>query len=86
MLTKICNLLARVFPVDYDEYLLSIRWRKKADKCKKIAGNCCQLCSYDRNLQAHHRTYDRLGYELMSDLTCLCGYCHQAFHNWRKQT
>lgn len=85
MPTKARNLLAKVLPVDYDDYIQSIRWRKKADKCKKKAGHKCQLCSYEGNLQAHHNTYDRLGFELLSDLVCLCGYCHQAFHNWRKK-
>ena len=32
------------------------------------------------NLEVHHRTYERLGEELASDLTVLCNRCHHVHH------
>ena len=47
---------------------------------KKIAGNTCQRCEksfHPSELDVHHRTYERLGHELPSDLQVLCRVtCH----------
>lgn len=74
------NLLANVFPVVYHRYLKSARWRKKAAAARKRAGYRCQLCNQKAPLQAHHRTYERLGYELPGDLIALCASCHRRYH------
>lgn len=66
----------------YDEYIKSKQWKAKADETKRLAGYRCQVCnSSDEELHAHHRTYERLGEELQSDLICLCAKCHSLFHN-----
>ena len=73
--------LARWFPVNYDRYLQSRRWRSKAEACKKRALYQCQGCGRPQGivrLSAHHRTYVRLGYEIPEDLTALCQDCHPA--------
>lgn len=68
-------------PVNYGEYLKSDRWRFTADAAKKRAGYRCQVCNRsDDVLDAHHRTYDRLGDELDTDITVLCRKCHGLFH------
>jgi len=46
---------------------------------KSRAGGRCQVCNSPDGLEAHHRTYERLGDELPGDLTCLCRKCHQIF-------
>lgn len=66
--------------VNYDEYILSRQWQALAAETKRLAGNRCQVCNSDGELHAHHRTYERLGHELQSDLVALCGNCHALFH------
>lgn len=41
----------------------------------------CQVCNTDeRTLHVHHRTYERVGAELPTDLIVLCDACHGVFH------
>mgnify|MGYP003396071382 CR=1 FL=1 len=70
--------------VDYDKYIVSEEWREKADAAKERAEHRCQVCNGGRFLDAHHRTYERLGNELDSDITVLCRDCHQLFESQRK--
>lgn len=46
----------------------------------KLAGFRCGRCAGKRSLEVHHRTYDRLGWELDEDLEVLCGTCHADHH------
>ena len=67
--------------VNYKAYIRSKEWKKKAEAAKVRAGNRCQLCNRpcsEVQLEAHHRTYERLGNELPGDITVLCRDCHQA--------
>ena len=68
---------------NYQAYLLSEDWRRKAEAAKKRAGYRCQVCNRDRSevlqLEAHHRTYEYLGEERAADLTVLCNECHDLF-------
>ena len=66
--------------IDYHEYIRSDEWREKADAAKERAGHRCQVCYSPDQLDAHHRTYERLGNELPSDITVLCRNCHTTFH------
>jgi len=65
---------------NYHEYIKSAEWKARADAAKTRAGHACQVCN-ERNcqLEAHHRTYARLGRELPDDLTVLCNDCHEIF-------
>ena len=57
--------LAFWLPVDYNAYLKTARWKRKADAAKERALWQCQGCGRPRGvvtLNAHHRTYVRLGY------------------------
>jgi hypothetical protein len=65
---------------NYDDYLRTIRWKRLSEETKRLAGFRCQICNSNKNLNAHHRTYERLGEELQSDLVCLCNACHKLFH------
>ena len=69
--------------VDYDTYIKSDVWREKASAAKERALWRCQLCNKEgdyRTLHAHHRTYDRVGFEAPEDITVLCAGCHAKFH------
>ena len=69
--------------VDYYEYIQSPAWKAKAEVAKKAAGYCCQVCNHGKDegarLEAHHRTYKRLGHERPEDITVLCDTCHELF-------
>jgi hypothetical protein len=67
----------------YRQYLQSDDWRRRADAAKARFGGRCALCNAIANLQAHHRTYERVGHEAPDDLTALCDDCHSAYHRWR---
>lgn len=71
----------------YYEYIKSPKWRERAEEAKARAGNRCQVCNRSRaevQLDAHHRTYERLGNELPEDITILCRDCHQLYEDAKK--
>ncbi len=73
--------------VNYNRYIKSQAWREKAEEAKAQAGNRCQVCNRSRaevQLDAHHRTYKRLGNELPEDITVLCRECHQLYEDAKK--
>lgn len=68
--------------IDYHEYINSPAWKEKAKAAKIAANYRCQICNTvgtDSTLNAHHRTYERLGNELPKDITVLCKKCHELF-------
>lgn len=67
--------------ISYEEYLQTEHWKIISEETKRLAGYRCQICNSPDHLNAHHRTYDRIGNELQSDLTCLCKDCHALFHD-----
>lgn len=69
--------------MNYQEYLESDRWKALAAETRRLANNRCQVCNSDGELHIHHRTYDRIGNELQSDLVALCASCHALFHGKR---
>lgn len=73
--------------VDYYSYIQSEEWRQRANAAKHRAGHRCQVCnrpSRDVTLDAHHRTYERLGNEDPDDITVLCRNCHELYETSRK--
>lgn len=66
--------------IDYDTYIRSQSWRIRADAAKRRAGGRCQVCNGADRLNAHHRTYERIGHEQDDDLIVLCEDCHTLFH------
>lgn len=56
--------------------------RKKA---LAAANHCCQVCNTDKSrLDVHHRTYENLWHEPLSNLIVLCEGCHKVFHKMRR--
>lgn len=69
-----------IFEVNYSEYIKGSQWSIKAEKCKNAAGQKCEICDSDRELEAHHFNYERLLKEEPEDLFCLCKECHTTYH------
>ena len=65
----------------YRRYLASDEWKAKRDTILKMAGYRCRSCG-KRATQVHHETYRRQVFnEKLTDLTALCGSCHQRKHH-----
>ena len=64
----------------YADYLHSPHWRSVREWAIERAANRCQVCNGAERLHVHHRTYERVGAELPSDLIVLCEDCHGIFH------
>ncbi|WP_298257281.1 HNH endonuclease signature motif containing protein [Bradyrhizobium sp.] len=71
----------------YRMYLAGDAWAHSPARFEALrsAGFRCRICNADSSeapLQAHHRTYERLGAELPDDLTALCARCHDEVTNF----
>jgi hypothetical protein len=64
----------------YAKYLRSPEWARKRKGALERADHRCQVCNSPHELQAHHRTYERICKEDHGDLTVLCATCHTLFH------
>lgn len=62
----------------YDEYLRSAHWQRLRRQFKSRDARC-YLCR-SRRFELHHRTYERLGCEVIDDLVPLCRWCHKDVH------
>lgn len=68
---------------EYQRYLHSWRWR--IIRAVVLALNCRRCAMCDRlATEVHHRSYDRIGHERLTDLTPVCSECHRQFHNARR--
>ena len=73
--------LAELQAMPYRAYLRTPEWRRTRAAALLRAGHRCSLdASHDRDLEAHHATYERRGEELPSDVVVLCADCHRTFH------
>lgn len=67
--------------VAYEEYMRSPEWRRvrrRYFRSKLPQG--CQGCGARQNLHLHHKTYERLGHEELTDLVPVCQVCHALIH------
>jgi DNA polymerase III alpha subunit len=66
----------------YQDYLETTWWQNLRKIKLHESGNRCQLCNAkNTELHVHHKTYERRGNELLSDLIVLCKDCHAKFHD-----
>lgn len=65
---------------NYREYLRSDKWRRKREKVMERARGRCEVCRINRATQVHHKTYERVYREPMSDLVAICESCHLDEH------
>ena len=61
---------------EYEEYINSPRWWKKRRSAFSHYGRFCSRCGETEDLEVHHKTYERLGHELLDDLEVVCFMCH----------
>lgn len=66
--------------MDYQAYLQTDGWKKRRAWALQFWGNRCALCNSPDKPEVHHRTYERVGKELLSDLIVLCDKCHARHH------
>lgn len=64
--------------IDYYEYIASSEWAAKRKRALDRDNHECQTCLNGADLEVHHKTYERLGHERLSDLITLCRSCHEA--------
>lgn len=67
----------------YEHYIASAEWAARRQSHFNRWGNACKCCrkkSFSNN--AHHLTYERLGFENDEDLMTLCGVHHQGVHEY----
>lgn len=67
-------------PEEYRAYILSAHWQEVREGALTRFGHRCALCNGSRELNVHHRTYERLGYEQPGDVVVLCRFCHAWYH------
>lgn len=73
-----------ITPKDYVRYICSGSWRNNPVRLRELeaAGFQCRLCANSQAsghvIEAHHRTYTRIGCEIEGDLTALCRECHKG--------
>jgi hypothetical protein len=73
--------LQQLRTMPYHEYLRTPEWRRaRAAAILRAGGSCSLDVTHTNGLEVHHRTYERLGEELASDLTVLCRACHRIHH------
>jgi uncharacterized CHY-type Zn-finger protein len=68
---------------EYVAYRRTAAWQHKRRAALERADYRCQVCDSTKQLDVHHRTYERLYRETPSDLTVLCRACHQLHHGIR---
>ena len=64
----------------YREYLKTGHWQRVRALALEQAEHQCELCSATDDLEVHHRTYQRLGFERPGDVIALCARCHGDHH------
>lgn len=76
---------AAIKSLPYKIFLQTLYWKAVSYEAKRKARFCCHVCSSNKNLSTHHRTYESHGYEHtydgMKDLVVLCKDCHEKFHD-----
>jgi hypothetical protein len=65
---------------EYQAYLNSDKWQRKRRRVFARSGGQCERCKNARATQVHHKTYDRIFREPLSDLQAVCGHCHMEIH------
>lgn len=68
----------------YNAYMQSFKWKGKRMRLIAERGKC-ERCGRRGKLELHHKTYERLGEELDSDLEVLCPGCHRKADREREE-
>lgn len=73
--------LKQLRSIPYAEYLKTPEWRHRRGRAIKQAHKQCAVCLSGKELNVHHRNYERIGCEKDNDLVVLCRECHSKFHD-----
>lgn len=71
--------------IEYQQYIASPQWSAFKASYFATHARACAVCGA-RQVQLHHMTYARLGYEHPSDVVPLCEPHHRAVHDYAKAT
>lgn len=66
---------------EYEAYLKSHDWIVRRAATLEQAENICEICGHFKATQVHHINYERIGFELDSDLMAVCHFCHSLLHH-----
>lgn len=66
--------------IEYAAYLQSEHWKLFRISILAKRGAICENCRNHRQVELHHLSYQRLGWELDSDIRVLCKPCHRDQH------
>ena len=69
---------------EYHKYLQSDEWKQKRLKIIIKRNYTCERCKttfQNKELQVHHKTYDRVYNELDEDFELVCRPCHEKIHH-----
>lgn len=66
--------------IEYQKYINSEHWTSIRNRKIIASGNKCENCGFQYELEVHHKTYENLGAEKISDLMVLCARCHNDVH------
>ncbi len=69
----------------YRKHLRSAKWRYLKARIINSRGHWCERCGLGYGLELHHKTYERLGDELITDVELLCDQCHRTADEERAQ-
>ena len=75
---EVWHYLLKLLDGTYENYLKSPAWKVKRDAVKQRDGGQC-VCGTQAT-EVHHKTYDNIGKEPLSDLVALCKECHERVH------
>jgi hypothetical protein len=64
----------------YQKYLCSREWGLRREAVTQRSGGICERCRVNKARAVHHKTYERIYNELLTDLIHLCGACHDFQH------
>jgi len=65
---------------EYQEYLLSDKWRQRRALVLDRADGLCERCRQAPATQVHHLTYEHIFGELLFELVAVCDDCHSRAH------
>jgi hypothetical protein len=72
--------------VKYRAYLRTDHWQAKRQEALTHYGRSCARCEATGKLHVHHKTYQRLFKERITDLEILCERCHRQAHGIDRRT
>jgi len=66
-------------------YYETDHWKEYTKRLRKFWDYRCAICFSNEKLDGHHRTYERLGEELITDCIAICRKCHAPADTRRRR-